>query len=171
MEKIQTKLPLGGDRDMLAWYLVSSHSEHLSCKRVNTSNIHTKLNEVTKCLFSIGQRIKGIFTDAYATYLPLLFLNKVSTVWDDCSSGAAGKPASLQEVSWSSQGRKKDAAEDEYQTEKEEEEEKAHPAKIILKNGGIENRLNQGTEPKSLLRKPLWPSLDLHAYEDHFYVL
>lgn len=77
-----------------------------------------------------------MFTDAYATYLPLLFLNKVSTVWDDCSSGAAGKPASLQEVSWSSQGRRKDAAEDEYQTE-EEEEEKAHPAKIILKNGAI----------------------------------
>lgn len=31
---------------------------------------------------------------------------------------------------------KKDAAEDEYQTE-EEEEGKAHPAKIILKKGGI----------------------------------
>lgn len=60
----------------------------------------------------------------------------MSTVWDDCSSGAAGKPASFQEVSWSSQGRKKDAAEDEYQTE-EEEEEKAHPAEIILKKGGI----------------------------------
>lgn len=37
------------------------------------------------------------------TFMSLLFLNQLSTDWDDCSSGAAGEPASLQEVIWSSQ--------------------------------------------------------------------
>lgn len=37
------------------------------------------------------------------TFMSLLFLNQLSTDWDDCSSGAAGEPASLQEVIWSPQ--------------------------------------------------------------------
>lgn len=155
---------------MLALYLVSSHSEHLSCKRVNTSNIHTQLNETTKCLFSIGQRVKGMFTDAYATYLPLLFLNKVSTVWDDCSSGAAGKPASLQEVA------------DHHKEE----------TRMLQR---MNTRLRRKRRRRHILPRSFWKtaesktvwikgqnqslyseshcglSLVLHAYEDHFYLL